>query len=334
MPNHRGWESAVEDFDIEAAALLGGVELEGWYGEELRADCPFCDDSRQRLGVNSRSKLWHCFNCDASGNVTAFLIRALGITYEAAVEMILEGRDRRPGLEELRVRKVHREAKFTTAVNKAESVNMPREFEPLTLPETPRNARFWKYLRRRRYDPDLIQSYGIGFARSGWCAWRVIVPIMVDGQLASYVARAVDDSVVPKYRSPPGSNNADLLFNLERMAGREEVVLMEGVFDCLRLPDMAVATLGAHLSMAQHTLLLRAGFQRAIICWDTDDTGQPQAYEAARALRGRIEVLQAMLPEGQDPGKMVEADLLAAIRQAAPPVGVGAFRRPKAHAKR
>jgi len=57
MSNHRGWESAVEDFDIEAAALLGGVELEGWYGEELRADCPFCDDSRQRLGVNSRSKL-------------------------------------------------------------------------------------------------------------------------------------------------------------------------------------------------------------------------------------------------------------------------------------
>jgi len=323
MPN-RSWESDVEDFDVEAAAARGGVDLVEYYGEELRADCPFCDDTRQRLGVNSRTKLWHCFNCDSAGNLTGFLMRVLGITYTAAVELIVAGRSRRPGLDELQARPRAR------ARPRPPARVLPAEFEPLTLPETPRNRRFWKYLRGRRYDPDLIQQYGIGFARSGFCAWRIIVPINVAGQLASYVARAVDDSMLPKYRSMPGANNADLIFNLERLAGRDEVVLMEGVFDALRLPDLAVATLGAHLSLAQHTLLLRAGFARAILCWDADDTGQPKAYEAARALRGRIDVLQALLPEGRDPGKMAEADLLAAIRAAAPPVGVGAFRRPTA----
>jgi len=153
------------------------------------------------------------------------------------------------------------------------------------------------------------------------------VPVTVAGRLVSFVARAIDDSVVPKYRSPKGADNSRALFNLERLAGREDAVLVEGVFDALRIPDLAVATLGTHLSMAQRTLLIRAGIRRATICWDTDDTGLSRAYEAARALRGRIDVLQALLPEGQDPGRMSVEALLEAIRAARPPVGEGAFRR-------
>lgn len=318
----RAWDVAVQDFDIVAAAARGGVSLDEYYGEELHGDCPFCSDSRGRLGVNTVKGVAHCFNCGWAGGYVALLQQLLGLTYEAATGLILAGRNRRRGLAELPT-----VTQISSETRGSRDVELPSEFEPLVLPETARSRGFWRYLRARRYAPDLIQSYGIGFARSGWCAWRVIVPIMVDGRLASYVARAVDDSVVPKYRSPPGSNNADLLFNLERLVGREDVVLMEGVFDALRLPDLAVATLGAHLSQAQRTLLMQMGFRRAIFCWDEDDTGLPQAYEAARALQGRMEVLQATLPEGADPGRLSVAALRAAIRDARPPVGRGAFRR-------
>lgn len=324
----RMWEQAVEDFDITAAAARAGISFDDYYEEELRADCPFCDDTRARLGMNSRTKLFHCFNCDAAGNVLGFLMRVLGMTYEAATEMILAGRSRRRGLTELRARvEVHR------TVNTARAIELPTEFEPLVLPETARSHRFWRYLRRRGYSDDLIRQYGIGFARAGRFAWRVIIPVVLYGQLMTFIARAVSQEQRPKYRSPPDANNSRVLFNLERVAGRETVVLVEGAFDALRIPDQAVATLGTHLSQAQRTLLLRAGVRRVVICWDEDDTGLPQAYAAARALRGRMEVLQAALPEGADPGQLSVAELQEAIRAARPPVGRGAFRRTAAMAQ-
>jgi DNA primase len=327
MPQNRAWDAAVEDFDIASAAARGGVSLDEYYGEELRADCPFCGDTRQRLGVNSMTKLWHCFNCDEAGNLVGFLMRVLGLTYEAAVEMILAGRNRRRGLVELRAE--HAPAKHTPP-----SIKLPAEFEALKMPMLKRNERFWKYLiMGRSLSLRQVQDYGIGFARSGEFAWRVIVPVVMGGQLMTFVARAISRERQPKYRSPEGADNSRALFNLERLAGQEEVVLVEGVFDALRIPDMAVATLGTHLSQAQRTLLIRAGVRRVVICWDEDDTGLPQAYEAARALRGRIEVLQAALPEGADPGRLPVEALRAAIRDARPPAGRGAFRRTMAMAR-
>jgi DNA primase len=327
MPQNRAWDAAVEDFDIASAAARGGVSLDEYYGEELRADCPFCGDTRQRLGVNSQTKLWHCFNCDEAGNLVGFLMRVLGLTYEAAVEMILAGRNRRRGLVELRA------AEHTPAA-RARPVELPAEFELLKMPMLKRNNRFWRYLiQGRSLSLSTVQDYGIGFARSGEFAWRVIVPVIMHGQLMTFVARAISRERQPKYRSPEGADNSRALFNLERLAGREEVVLVEGVFDALRIPDMAVATLGTHLSQAQRTLLIRAGVQRVVICWDEDDTGLPQAYEAARALRGQIEVLQAALPEGTDPGRLSVEALHAAIQEARPPTGRGAFRRTMAMAR-
>lgn len=328
MPT-RTWDAAVADFDIVAAAARGGVSLDEYYGEELRADCPFCGDSRQRLGVNSHSKLWHCFNCDEAGNLVGFLMRVLGLTYEAAVETILAGRNRRRGLVELRA-----VTQTSSNMQGSRDIKLPDEFELLRMPMLKRNERFWRYLiQGRGLRIGQVHSYGIGFVRSGEYAWRIIVPVATGGVLRTFVARAISKEQQPKYRSPEGADNSRVLFNLERLAGREEVVLVEGVFDALRIPDLAVATLGTHLSQPQRTLLLRAGVRRVIICWDEDDTGLPQAYEAARGLRGRMEVLQAALPEGADPGRMPVAALLAAIQEARPPVGRGVFRQTLAQAR-
>ncbi len=328
MPQTRVWDAAVEDFDIAGAAARGNVSLDEYYGEELRGDCPFCGDTRARLGVNSQTKLWHCFNCDEAGNLVGFLMRVLGLTYEAATEMILAGRNRRRGLTELQA------TADPPAKRAATSITLPAEFEALKMPMLKRNGRFWRYLiQGRSLSIQQVQDYGIGFARSGEFAWRVIVPVISDGQLMTFVARAISRERQPKYRSPVGADNSRALFNLWRVAGQEEVVLVEGVFDALRIPDMAVATLGTHLSQAQRTLLIQAGVRRVIICWDEDDTGLPQAYEAARALRGRIEVLQATLPEGTDPGRLTVEALRGAIQEARPPTGRGAFRRTEAMAR-
>lgn len=36
-------------------------------GQELRADCPFCNDRKGHLYVNLAKGVWHCVKCDASG---------------------------------------------------------------------------------------------------------------------------------------------------------------------------------------------------------------------------------------------------------------------------
>ncbi len=56
-------------------AVRAFVELTGSGGGNLKGKCPFHDDTVMSFQVSPSKNLWHCFGCQAGGDVAEFLRR-------------------------------------------------------------------------------------------------------------------------------------------------------------------------------------------------------------------------------------------------------------------
>jgi DNA primase len=70
-----------------------GVELRR-AGKELVGLCPFHDDRHPSFSVNPDKEKWHCFGCQAGGDVVTFVMRMENIDYKSALKML--GREQLP----------------------------------------------------------------------------------------------------------------------------------------------------------------------------------------------------------------------------------------------
>ncbi len=130
-------------------------------------------------------------------------------------------------------------------------------------------ARVLRHLRTDRHlDPLTIVTYEIGYAELGPCAGRIIIPLHdVNGLRVGWQARAFarpNDRL--KYLSPTGM--PPVLFNASRV--HDVVVITEGPFDALRLPEFAVAAIGKDWSDTKTALVLQLRPRTVIVALDPD----------------------------------------------------------------
>lgn len=59
-------------------------------GDQLIANCPFHDDSKQHFYINSKTGQYHCFVCQESGNAQTFLEKTENLTSEQAYQKLLK----------------------------------------------------------------------------------------------------------------------------------------------------------------------------------------------------------------------------------------------------
>ena len=123
----------------------------------------------------------------------------------------------------------------------------------------------------------------------------------------------------PKWLLPPGLVKPKVLFNLHRIAGKfDTVIIVEGPLDLVAVHQAGfpnvVALLGKELieddSLSYDQLRLVAqNFSKAVLLLDGDENGQ----EAARRIAGRLAPLlwvrAVTLPAGKDPSDL-EPDAL------------------------
>lgn len=291
-------------------------------GKELLLECSFCQ--REKLYLNARSGLWICQRCGESGNLWRLAREVLGMNPSDAVIAIRQ-------VERDGDKEIIRSSPHDDVDNRLTSIDLPPGFTPLTEPTNRIQHQFWAYLRARTNLPDdLIRAYGMGYTLvPSIYSWRVIVPVKLDGELRTFVARSLwqeckrcgRDSCICQQRwvkvvYPPGPKVSHILFNLDRMKQGEEIVLTEGVFDALALPDKAVATFGTHLSPEQRSLLA-ARTRRVCIAWDGDEAGRLGARRVAQELASDLfHVRVAYLPDGEDPNSLPPGDLHRIIESA------------------
>ncbi len=275
-------------------------------GSELRAACPLCGDHKERFFVNRRTYLWGCHNCDEAGNLYRLCEVVLDLDPVETYRVVQNIDDR--------VRRVE-----ITPVERMPDMELPPSI-PLvgTSPDSIITKPFWDYLlgsTRKVPIADVI-DYDMRACLTGQYAMRVLVPVRQEARIVTFVARSIYLGCACQYAQmgydcqhhfrkvlyPIGTFSSRILFNIDRVSGNEEVVLVEGAFDAIRLKDKAVASLGSSLSTEQMDLMRRHGIKNVTILWDPDKAGQKGTRRSARELVGNgFGVRVATLPEGTDP---------------------------------
>ena len=89
-------ERLKDEISVQRLAEARGVELRK-HGADLIGLCPFHDDHEPSLVITPRKNLWHCLGaCQAGGTVVDWVMRAEGVSFRHAVELLRQG-PRRPG---------------------------------------------------------------------------------------------------------------------------------------------------------------------------------------------------------------------------------------------
>lgn len=296
---------------------------------EITVCCPLCGDDRPRLYVSTESGQFICFHCHEEGNFHQFLMRVGDMSGSKAMSLKSEFTTTDPQ------DWFDAPPKLVTPKNDA-ILRLPPSFK-LIDHNTP--DEYLRYLEYRGVSVELAMAKGIGYATSGKYAWRIIVPVRNDGKLYTFIARtilaqcpncreAINDCVCqprkfPKVLTPETKEGAVprlTLYNLDAVLKSKSprVVVVEGVFDALRLPNEAVAVMGSSASRTQITLL--TGLLRGRTCvlaLDPDTAGYLGTVKVADALTAElIQVSVATLPEGEDVGSLDSAELARYLNQA------------------
>jgi DNA primase len=301
-------------------------------GTQRSIACPFHPDKRPSCRVELDKKIWHCFACEASGNVLEFVARMEGDADDlraAALKLadicnIAPAASRgKPGAETRQAAPHSRqgaegakpqvEAQTASPAPPAASegvVNPPLTFE-LKLDVT------HPYLAERGVSAETIATFGLGYCSRGVMAGRICIPIHDEqGELVAYAGRWPGEPPegVERYLLPKRFEKSRVLFNLHRIDQLDNLVLVEGYWSVFRLHAMGVpvaALMGSSVSDEQLALLRERGTRSLTVLWDGDDAGRKARERALPALTDAFFVRAPVLPDGEKPDTLT----VAALRQ-------------------
>lgn len=265
-------------------------------GDELSLCCPFCTDSRFRLGVNTRTGQANCFNCNWK---------------------------RRKGAVQLLAKKLEMgEISGPTEEKKTvvEKVTLPKDF---TLLWDVKDDSFMWYRKaldylvlERRLLLEQIKEKKIGISLTGRYAYRIIFPVYMN-RLVGLVTRDFTGTQKRPYLNSPGEKG---LYNIPPIKNRgNTLVITEGVFDCLsverafrgypRHPDTC-ALLGRALTEVQENQL--RGYTQIILWPDNDRPGIQGMCRIAEQLKNRYMVMWVSpSSKGKDAGELSEGEIVS-----------------------
>jgi hypothetical protein len=143
-----------------------------------------------------------------------------------------------------------------------------------------------KYLGKRKFDPDELEEVwkfqGIGMATH--LAWRLFIPIYLDGEIASWTTRAISDATKFPYLSAKPEQekypHKELLYGMDLC--NHCIVINEGPLDAVAVGPGGVATCGTGYTTAQ--LLKMSRFPIRVVLFDSEPDAQRRAQKLCQEL--------------------------------------------------
>lgn len=313
-------------------------------GSVYRGPCPFHQGTNANFSVVP-GRGYTCFVCGEKGSVFTFVQKRLGLNFVEAVKYVGEksgievidvqkhrdGPDPREPLWELNATVA---AWFTEMLWNSEFGAPARDYlarrtisretaDRFGIGFAPRELGLMRtYLNGLGFDDARLLDAGLLVKREEIeeprprFRDRLIFPILdPSGHTVGFGGRLLGPGE-PKYLNSAENrafSKGHLLYNLgaARTAIRkdEQVVLVEGYFDVVRLVDAGiesvVAPMGTALTEQQADLLVRNS-KTAILLYDSDAPGQKATFRAADVLLSRgMSVRVVTLPDGDDPDTFV-----------------------------
>jgi DNA primase len=344
-------EKVIEANDI-IDVISEYVELKK-AGKEFKGLCPFHREKTPSFMVSQEKQVYHCFGCNASGNVVTFIMDIENLTFKEAIEFLAD----RVGItleETVLTEREYQRKKLIDEIYKVNKLATMYFYNKL-FSEEGRQA--LTYIRKRGLTEATIKKFGIGYSpphgngllnflkekgytesflvKAGLLSQknnryydkfrnRVMFPIIdVKGNVIGFGGRSIDDSL-PKYLNTPETEvfkKSKTLFaiNFAKKTQQDKFIIVEGYMDAISLHqagiDCAVASLGTALTEDQARLIKRYK-GNVVIAYDADEAG------ISAALRG-LDILDELnlnikvltIPYGKDPDEFIKKEGVDAFNQ-------------------
>jgi DNA primase len=147
------------------AVVSERTELRRAGPDEYVGRCPFHDERTPSFGIDPHKKVYHCFGCQASGDVFRFVMETEGLDFAGALESLarrsgveLETEAENPRAAEQRKRRERLHALLGRAA----------EYYARVLWESREAAGAREYLLGRGLTEETLRAFGVGYAPSAW----------------------------------------------------------------------------------------------------------------------------------------------------------------------
>ena len=349
-------ERLKEQVSLAGLAEAAGVTLRKT-GADLTGCCPFHEDDTPSLVISPAKNLWHCLGaCQAGGSVIDWVMRAEGVSFRHAVELLRDGMPaispagRAPGRSTVRklasplergvadhellgqvadyYHRVLQESPDALAYLAKRKIGHPEAIETFRLGYADRTLGLRLPDKRRKDGAEIrgrLEALGI-FRASGHehFAGSLLIPIFDEnGLVAEVYGRKIREDLragTPAHLYLPRPHRG--VWNLAALAASDEIILCESLIDALTFWCAGfrhvTASYGAGGFTADHQLALAEhGVRRVLIAYDRDDVGDKAAAELSASLMADgIECFRITFPAGQDAN-----DVAVAARNATDALG-------------
>jgi len=135
-------------------------------GNRWVAPCPFHQETKPSFSVNEEEGFFHCFGCQASGDIFDFYSRVNGLEFREALEQLAEEagvklesyRGRNDGEADKVAQDRRTFLKMYEFAARYYAANLMRED----------GAACRTYIEKRRLTPEIIETFGLGWSSQGW----------------------------------------------------------------------------------------------------------------------------------------------------------------------
>ena len=283
--------------------------------------CPFHGEKTASFAVSRQKQMYHCFGCGVGGNVISFLMEYENMTFQEAVKSLadrsgIELPEAEPSAEERR-----REGKRQRLL----SVLKEAAGYYYRYLRSPEGRLGMEYFKQRRLTPDVMHSFGLGYAGKGGVYrylkekgyseedmrdsgliksderygntdrfWnRVMFPIMdLSNKVIGFGGRVMGEGE-PKYLNSPETMVFDKSRNLyglnqARRSRKGYLIACEGYMDVISMHQAGFSEAVASLGTAfteGHALLLKRYTEDIRLSYDSDKAGVRAALRAIPILK-------------------------------------------------
>lgn len=326
-----------ETVAVERLVEAAGLALKR-AGKDLLARCPFHEDAEASLVVTPAKNLWHCFGCGAGGGPIDWVMKARGVSFRHAVELLRQGAPALTvqGAAHSRTRVLP--APLALDAEDAELLRQVIGYYHETLKASPEAL---AYLAARGIgSAEAIDKFRLGYANrtlglrlpvksrkagleirtrlerlgiyraSGHEHFNgsLVIPILDErGNVTEVYGRKIRDDLrpgTPLHLYLPGPHVG--VWNVEAVAIEKEVILCESLIDALTFWCAGHRNATAAYGIEGFTpdilaAFKRHGTERVLIAYDRDDPGDRAAAALAEKLLGEgIECYRIEFPKGMD----------------------------------
>jgi len=306
--------------------------------------CPFHNEKSPSFSVSPDRQIFHCFGCNAGGNVYSFLMKIEGIGFKEAVEQLAEKANIQ--LPKLQSSEDNAKEELKSKVLKVNEFTAEYYHQNLYKP-TAKIAQ--EYVKSRKMNNEALKNYRLGYSgkydelyqelkkqgfgekeilESGlvkknergkyydFYQNRLMIPICdIRGRVIAFGGRILEDRKdAPKYMNSPENvvySKGRHLFglNVAKKGDTKKLVIVEGYMDVISLHQRGIKNVVGALGTAlteQQGWLLRKHSEQVILGFDSDGAGQSAVVRSMEILQNMGCDMRVLQMEGaKDPDEYI-----------------------------